>query len=348
MLEKDNPNDERGTEILNNIVKKIKEKGKNNEYDVIVGVSGGTDSTYLLHLCKKLGLKPLAVHLDNGWNTAISVTNLRNVLETLNVDLYTYVINWKEFQSILLAQLKSGLPWADGPTDIAIVASLYKIAAKFNVPYIFVGNNFRTEGKQPTPWTYSDGKMLKFINKKFGNGNFKTYPNLPIHKLIDYTLVKKIKMIRPFYFIPFNKSEAKIMISKNYGWRDYGGHHHENIFTRYIIGVWLSQKFNIDKRKVTLSAYIRNGEYTREEALEELKTPPYSEKLMAEDHEYIAKKLGINLEEFSYIWEKENKSFMDYPSYFPFYQKIKWLANVVLTKFFAFKPMISYDYEKKA
>ncbi len=159
-LSNDNPNDERGKEILKQIAEKLKKEGKGKKYDVVVGVSGGTDSTYLLHLCIELGLRPLAVHLDNGWNTETSVANLRNVLEALDIDLYTYVINWDEFRDILLSQLKSGLPWADAPTDIAIVSTLYRTAIKFDVPNIFVGNNFRTEGKQPTLWTYTDGRLI--------------------------------------------------------------------------------------------------------------------------------------------------------------------------------------------
>lgn len=347
MLDKDNPNDERGTKKLQDIAAKIKEAGKRNKYDVIVGVSGGTDSTYLLHLCAELGLKPLAVHLDNGWNTAISVNNLYSVLDTLKIDLYTYVINWKEFQSILLAQLKSGLPWADAPTDIAIVSSLYKIAAKFDIPYVFVGNNFRTEGKQPTQWTYTDGKLLKYISKKHGQVKFDTYPNLTMSQLIYYTMYKRIKMIRPFYYIKYDKSEAKKLIKQKYNWRDYGGHHHENIFTRYVIGVWLSQKFDIDKRKVTLSAYVRNNELTRDEALTTMKTPPYSKKLMQEDHAYIAKKLGITVEDFDKIWAINNRSFLDYPSYYPLYQKMKWIFNMFFKYMFTFKPMVSYNYENK-
>lgn len=345
-LSNDNPNDERGKEILKQIAEKLKKEGKGKKYDVVVGVSGGTDSTYLLHLCIELGLRPLAVHLDNGWNTETSVANLRNVLEALDIDLYTYVINWDEFRDILLSQLKSGLPWADAPTDIAIVSTLYRTAIKFDVPNIFVGNNFRTEGKQPTLWTYTDGRLISYIQKKFGTKKIETFPNQTIWDVLYFTLIKRVKMVRPFYYIQFNKKHAKKLISEKYGWKDYGGHHHENIFTRYIIGVWLNQKFGIDKRKVTLSAYIRNGEISRQDALKDLQQAPYQPKLMQSDHEYVAKKLGISLSEFNTIWANNNKTFRDYPSYYPFYEKVRWIANKILSRLLPFKPMMTYNIDK--
>jgi hypothetical protein len=207
---------------------------------VIVGVSGGTDSTYLLHLVKHKGLRVLAVHLDNGWNTETSVVNLRNILEALDIDLYTHVINWLEFKDILRSQLKSSLPWADSPTDLAIISILYRTAIRFGVKTIYVGNNFRTEGRQPNSWTHSDSRQLKHIHNKFGNGYINSYPLISPFELVFSSIFHGVKMYRPYYHLQFNKTDAKKLISQKYGWKDYGGHHHENIFTRYAIGAWMT------------------------------------------------------------------------------------------------------------
>jgi N-acetyl sugar amidotransferase len=342
----DNPNDERGRENLLQIAKEAKAAGNKGNYDVVVGVSGGTDSTYLLHLVRELELRPLAVHLDNGWNSEVSVNNLRNVLEVLDIDLYTHVIEWLEFRDILRAQLQSRLPWADGPTDLAIIAVLYQAAIKFGVKTIFVGNNFRTEGRQPDFWTHADTRQLRYVHKKYGNGKRNTYPMQSPFKLLLQASVVGVKMHRPFYHIPFNKSEAKVLISDLYGWKDYGGHHHENIFTRFIIGVWMPQKFGIDKRKVTFSAYIRSGEMDRGTAFQTLHAPAYDLKLMQEDYGYVAKKLGFSSAEMKQIWDAPNLSILDYPSYYHLYQMFKKISKSIFRHILPFRPMMSYDMKK--
>jgi N-acetyl sugar amidotransferase len=345
-LDRDFPNNEQGEQFLKDLIVTIKNKGRHREYDVVVGVSGGTDSTYLLHLSKELGLRPLAVHLDNGWNSEISVSNLKNSLEALDIDLITHVINWEEMKDILVSFLKAGLPWADAPTDIAIIAILYKIAAKYNVKYIFVGNNFRTEGKQPTEWTYADGKQIRYIQHTFGTQKLKTFPNQTLYELMYYGFVKGVKMVRPFYYIKYDKAEAKKFLSKTYGWVDYGGHHHESLYTKFVIAYWLTKKFGIDKRKVTFSALVRSGEMTREEALQKLSEPPYDPSQMEEDKEYVIKKLGLTEKEFIQIWNTPNKKFTDYPSYYPLYLKIKDTTKFVFKYILPFKPMVLYELEK--
>ena len=260
--------------------------------------------------------------------------------------MYTHVINWSEFRDILVAQLKSGLPWADFPTDMAIVSTLYKAANKYGIKYLFVGNNFRTEGRQPDEWTHGDGKQINYINTKFGKRKFNTFPNQTLYDIFYHTIFKRIKMIRPFYYIDYNKAKAKELITEKYNWIDYGGHHHENIFTRFIIGYWLPQKFGIDKRKVTLSAYIRNNEMNRDEALLILKEPPYDLSLMKQDLDYIIKKLEISEEDFKKIWDNPNKTFRDYPSYYPIFEKYKKIAGGVLKLILPFKPMMTYEVKK--
>jgi len=338
------PNNKQGQKELSNLFKKIRLDGKNKKYDCIIGVSGGTDSTYLLHLAKKQHLKPLAVHLDNGWNSEISTNNLKRTLDKLKIDLDTHVVYWPEMKDILLSFLKASLPWADGPTDIAIVSNLYKQALKHKIKYILVGNNFRTEGKQPDAWTHIDGRQLLYIQKHFGTKKLKTFPNLTASNLIYYG-IKKIKMIKPLYYIPYNKNEVKKFITKEYGWQDYGEHHHESIFTRFIIGCWLPQKFNIDKRKVTYSALIRSGEMKRYDALKKIKELPYDKKRIEEDKQYIIKKLGINEKEFIKIWNKPNKKFTDFPSYYPFYKKFQKIIDFFLFKILPNKPLMSFKDE---
>lgn len=343
-LNEAHPNDKiSGQQTLLKLIEKIKTTGKKKKYNLVIGVSGGTDSTYLLHLAKTHGLRPLAVHLDNGWNSSIAVTNIKKALDATGCDLETHVVHYQEMKDILLSYLKAGMPWADIPTDIALVGALYKSAAKHNIKHIWVGNNFRTEGKQPTAWTYGDSKQLKSIHKKFGHVKMKTFPSYNLAHLLWYGLFRNIKMSRPFYYIDFNKKGAQKIISKEYGWVNYGGHHHENLFTKFIIGYWLPQKFGIDKRKITLSALIRSKEISRNDALKELEKLPYNPKKLLQSKKYLSKKLGITLEELDIIWNKENKSFLDYPSYYPLLQRTKIILKVLYKYIFPFKPMMLFD-----
>lgn len=341
------PTGKKGEKILEKIVLEIKKEGRNRNFDCIVGVSGGSDSTFLIDLAKSYGLRPLAVHLDNGWNSRISVSNIKKSLEKLNVDLITYVIDWPEIKDILLSFLKASLPWADGPTDIAILSTLYKTAAKENVRYILVGNNFRTEGRQPEPWTHVDGKMISYVTEKFAHRKLKSFPNLTMTNLVYYGIVKGIKMIRPLCYLDYDKEKAKKDLIKKYDWEDYGGHHHESIFTRFIIGYWLTKKFGIDKRKITYSALIRTGQMKRGEGLKKIAEPPYAPKKMQEDKEYVAKKLGITLKEFEEIFKRPNKTFMDYPSYYPIYQKYGKVVKMIFKYILPWKPLMFFELEKK-
>jgi N-acetyl sugar amidotransferase len=344
------PNDVRGKEILEEMFTRFKKQGEGKEYDCVVGVSGGVDSTYLIHLAKSYGLRPLAVHVDNGWNSEISVSNIKNSIEKLNVDLITYVIDWNEMKDVLKSFVKASYAWADGPTDIALVSALYRIAKENGVKNILVGNNFRTEGRQPTEWTHIDARVINHIHKRFGSiKKLKSFPNLSILDLFMYEFLYSIKMVKPLYFLDYDKGKAKELVTKDYGWKDYGGHHHESIFTRFIIGYWLPQKFGIDKRKITFSAQIRTGLRDREQALEELKELPYDENKMNQDKEYVIKKLGFSEEEFKTILKLPNTTYKDYPSYNSFFNFIgKYLKFIY--KIFGVKPMMAFDlpsYEEK-
>lgn len=337
------PNGERGKMILDEMFEEIKIDGEGKEYDCVVGISGGVDSTYLIHLAKSYGLRPLAVHVDNGWNSEISVSNIKNSIEKLSVDLYTYVIDWNEMKDILKSFMRASYPWADGPTDVALISALYKVAKENGVKNILVGNNFRTEGRQPSEWTHVDGRIIKHIQKKYGTiKKLKSYPNLSNLDLFNYEILSGIKMVKPLYYLDYDKEKTKKFISKEYGWEDYGGHHHESIFTRYIIGSWLPEKFGIDKRKITFSAQVRSGLRDRDQALEELKEFAYDKKKIELDKKYIIEKLGFSKDEYEEILKSKNSSFKDFPSYYGLYENIgKYLKFVY--KVFRMKPMMAFD-----
>ncbi len=336
----DYPKGDKGQLAWENLTTQIKASGKGKRYDCIIGVSGGVDSSYLLHLAHQYGLRPLAVNLDNGFNSEIAVQNIYKVTSKLNIDLETYVIDYEEIKDLLRAYMKAAVPWIDTPTDLAIKATMYKIANQEGIRYILRGNDFRSEGKQPKEWTYADSKQLLYIHQKWGTGiRLKTYPLLTLPKMIYAGLIKGIKDIRPYYFLPYNKQEAKRTLMEEYNWKDYGGHHHENLFTKFAMAYWLPKKFSIDKRKINLSAQVLSGALSRDEAIRLLKQPFTSEEELNNTRDYVIKKLELSQEEFSTIWQSENKNTFDYPSN---YKLIFWLADTfspVLKKLYSFKPM---------
>lgn len=340
----------RGSKGLNDwdaIVLQMKNDGRGKKYDCIVGMSGGTDSSYLLHIAKEYKLRVLAVNLDNGWSSDIAVKNIKSVTSKLGFDLETYVIDYEEVKCVLKSYVLAGLPWIDSPTDIAIKSTLYKVAARENSRYVLNGSDFRSEGKQPLSWTYSDTKQLKYLVQKFGDCKLKTYPLQPLLSWIYYGFIKKVKVIRPLYFLPYEKKKAKVLLAKEYGWIDYGGHHHENIFTKFAISYWLPVKFGIDKRIISLSAQILSGETTREEALAELDRKPYEQSEIESDISYILKKLDLSRKEFDIAFNSDNKYYYDYPSYYPFFRKYSKIGRLISHKIFGFKPGIFEAMDQK-
>jgi N-acetyl sugar amidotransferase len=336
----DYPRGERGAADWAFLVQAMKRAGRGRKYDCIVGVSGGVDSCYLLHLAIEHGLRPLAVNFDNGFNSEIAVQNIYKITSRLNIDLETYVVDYEEIKDLMRAYMKASIPWIDAPTDLAIKAVMYRIADKEKIRYILRGNDFRSEGKQPKEWTYSDSKQLKHIHEKYGSGvNLRTYPSLDLSKLIYFGIVRKIKDVRPYYFLSYEKQMAKSFLKTEYDWQDYGGHHHENLFTKFAMAYWLPLKFGIDKRKINLSAQILSNAITREEALKLLQEPFVSKKELIELRDYTIKKLDLSLEEYSSIWKSVNRQSLDYPSN---YRLIIGLARrfaPVLKKLYAFTPM---------
>jgi N-acetyl sugar amidotransferase len=341
------PRGEKGLAEWEEWLVRVKKDGKNRRYDCIVGVSGGTDSCYLLYLVKKYGLRPLAVNLDNGFSSKTAVENIKKVTNALKIDLETFVIEYEEVKAVLRAYIKASLPWIDGPTDLAIKAALYQVAEREGVKYIFNGSDFRTEGKQPTEWTYSDARQLKYLLKKFEKTELKSFPYYTLFQFIRFGYLKKIKMLRPYYYLDYEKGKAQEFLKKEFGWEYYGGHHHENIFTRFAISYWLPQKFGIDKRVITLSALIMNGEISRDQALVELKNDPYDAGEMQYDKEYVLKKLEMTGNEFEECFLKPNKFYSDYPSYMFLLKMFNNLSISSLKKVLPFTPSILIERQNR-
>ena len=317
---------------LKSIIKKIKAEGK--AYDCLIGVSGGVDSTYTAFLVKKMGLRPLAIHFDNGWNSELAVHNIQKVLECLNVDLYTYVVNWEEFRDLQLSFLKASTPDGEIPTDHAILATLYKIAGKYNIKYIISGNNFKTEGVMPRLWAYGhiDWKYIRSVHKIFGKKKLKTYPHFTLLKFLWYTFIRRVKVVSILNYVDYNKSEAMGVLLNELNWQYYGGKHYESNYTKYYQGVILPEKFKIDKRKLHLSALILAGQLSREEALEELKHPIYPLESLKEDTEYVIKKFSLSEQEWDDILNSNPKTFLDYPNQYKMHLKLRKMLNYLREK----------------
>jgi N-acetyl sugar amidotransferase len=317
-------------EQLENLIAKIKVDGQGKDYDCIIGVSGGVDSTYVAYLVKNVyGLRPLAVHLDNGWNSEISVKNIENIVKKLDIDLFTYVIDWEEFRDIQLSFLKASTPDSEIPTDHAIFTILRKLGKKYKIDYVINGINQKTESHHPPMWSqgHSDWKYIKNVHRIFGTKKIKTYPHGNFLTILEDTVSKK--WISILNYVDYNKNEAKEIIAKELGWKDYGGKHFESTYTKFFQSYILPVKFGFDKRKMHLSSLICSGEITRNAALDELMQAPYPLGDQNNDREYILKKFGISNEEFQSIMDLPIKSYYDYPSYYGAILKSKYYKGLV-------------------
>jgi len=311
--------DEKGDKALKDIVERIKKEGEGKDFDCLMGMSGGIDSSYLLYIMvEKYALRPLVFHVDAGWNSQIAVNNIERLVDGLGLDLYTEVINWEEIKDLQLAFFKSGVSHIDTPQDHSFFATMYKFASKHNIKHILTGGNYSTECvRNPLEWMYyqSDSIQLKDIYKKYGTGKLKDYPvtNILWHKVF-LPYFKKIKLIRPLDFFPYNKDEAMKTLVDEFGYQEYPQKHFESRFTRFYESYWLPKKFGFDTRKVQYSSLILTNQMTREDALEKLKHPAYDPKTIKQDFEYIATKLGISVEELQSYMDAPNKTYKDYKS----------------------------------
>ena len=302
---------------LATIVDRIKKDGRGKDFDCILGMSGGIDSSYLLYLVtEKLGLKPLVFHVDAGWNSQIAVNNIERLVDGLSLDLYTHVIDWQEIKSLQRAYFKSGVPHIDTPQDHAFFATMYKFAADNKIKNIVTGGNYSTECvRNPKEWMYyqSDSMQLRDIYKQHGDAPLKTYPitNILWHKFyLPY--FKGIKLHRILDFLPYDKELATQFLVDNYGFERYPQKHFESRFTRFYESYWLTEKFGYDTRKVQFSSLILTGQMSREEALIKLERPAYDPKTVHLEFEYIASKLDMSREELVGCFEIPNKTYKDY------------------------------------
>ena len=320
-----------GAEKWQTVVNDIKLGAKNKKYDCIIGVSGGVDSTYVAYLVKEAGLRPLVVHFDNGWNSEIAVQNINNIIDYLDADLYTLVVDWEEFKDLQRAYIKAGVVDIEVLTDHAIYGTLYKLANKHKIKYVISGSNVETEELLPKAWIFNktDSINIKSIHAQYGELKLKTYPLFTIFNKKYYFNLMKLKFINPINWQAYNLKEARRIIESEIGWKDYGGKHHESVFTKFYQNYILPQKFKIDKRKAHLSNLICSGQLSREEALKKLKEPLYDPKELIEDKAFVIKKLGFTEEEFDDIMEAVPKSHNDFETegvienHYPFIKPFK-------------------------
>ena len=298
------------------LVDEIRRSGNGRKYDCVLGVSGGVDSTTAAYTVRKMGLRALAVHVDNGWNAELAVSNIENTLNVLGVDLHTCVIDWEEFRNLQIAFFKSSVANVEVLTDHAITAEMFRCAYQYDIKYVISGGNVATEAIMPDSWMYDarDLRHIKAINKKFGEMPLKTFPHCSLARYFYYIFIKRIKYIPILNYINYNKEEAKDLIQRELGWRDYGGKHYESIFTRFFQAYYLPKKFSIDKRLAHLSTLICSKQITREKALSELSKPAYPKELFDEDYEFFLKKMKLTTEEFEEIINAPPRTYKDYPS----------------------------------
>lgn len=309
--------DEIGKAELKELVKKIKAEGKGKDFDCILGMSGGVDSSYLLHLAvNELGLRPLVFHVDGGWNSELAVNNIQVMVDKLGLDLYTEVINWEEMKDFQLAFFKSGVPHLDIPQDHAFIATLYNFANKYNIKYILNGGNISTECvRNPMEFLYygTDMAQIKDIRRQFSTNKMETYPFSPVLKHKFYLrYIKGVQVVKPLNQMPYIKEHALELLEKEYGWSPYPQKHFESRFTKFYEGYWLPERFGFDTRRVQYSSLILTGQMERETALEKMKKPAYNPETIDDDFNYIATKLGISAAELRTYFEMPKKFYWDY------------------------------------
>lgn len=308
---------EEGRQLLLRVVETIKEAGRGKAHDCVLGLSGGTDSSYLTYLAVQFGLRPLVVHVDTGWDTEVAAANIRNLVEKLGLEVEMVTVDWDEMRDLQIAFYRAAVRNCEIPQDHAFLAALYHTAGRHGIRFLLSGGNLATESVLPRSWGYNAGDLrhLLDVHRRFGSGRLKRFPMLSFwQRYFYYPFLKGIREVRLLNYVPYNKAEAKELLKRECGWQDYGGKHFESVLTRFFQGYYLPTKFGIDKRKAHFSSLILAGQMTREAALEELKQPPYSLEQAEADKEYIAQALGLTLQEWESILATPARDHRDFKS----------------------------------
>jgi N-acetyl sugar amidotransferase len=309
--------DERGKVLLRRTINQIKAFGRGKPYDSIIGLSGGVDSSYLAVKVSEWGLRPLAVHVDAGWNSELAVKNIEQIIKKVKLDLVTHVVDWEDMRELQLAFLRSNLANQDVPQDHAYFAALYHYAVKNKIKYVISGSNYATESVLPQSWGYNamDARHIRAVHRRFGTRKLKSYPIIGFMDLhLWYPHIKKMTVVAPLNYLHYRKDEAVDYLEKNYGWRYYGGKHYESRWTRFFQAHYLPTKFGYDKRKAHLASLVLAGEITRTQALKELEKALYTENELAEDKAYVAKKLGVAVEELENFINQPGRHYSEFPN----------------------------------
>ena len=322
-----------GRAKLDAIVERIKKDGAGKEYDCVIGLSGGVDSSYLAYFTvRELGLRPLAIHVDAGWNSEIAVYNIEQIVRKLDLDLYTEVVNWEEVQDLQRAYIRAGVANQDVPQDHVFFAVLYELTIKKDIGYFLTGGNFATESILPAAWGYnaSDSTNLNAIHKAFGERPLRSYKRMSFFQnYFLYPYVHKLKRIRPLDYLPYERDAAIALIEKELGWKNYGDKHHESRWTRWFQAHYLPTKFGFDKRRAHLSSMVVAGELTRDEALRRLAQPLYAPEELRVDENFVIKKLNISENEFRSIMASPPRHYSEFKNDQWFYKLKNRLRNLV-------------------
>ena len=316
-----------GERRLQQLASEIKASARGNKYDCVIGVSGGCDSSYLLVRAVELGLRPLAVHFDNTWNSPIATQNIYKVIEKLGVDLETYVVDSREYDDILRSFMLGGTKDLEAPTDLGLAAVMYGAAQKHGLKYIIEGHSFRTEGVAPLDWVYMDGKYVSSVHRLFGKRPMKTYPLMTLWKFLYWTVILGIRRVRPLYHMEYDKEAVKKRLIAEYGWEWYHGHHLENRYTAFVVQHSYVQRWAADLRYLGHAANVRTGRMTRDEALEELKQPV----VCAEDIlRLVKKRFDFDDKTFDEVMHLPKKSWSDYPNYKKDFERLRPLFAILV------------------
>jgi N-acetyl sugar amidotransferase len=324
-LDRAHPTGPEGRRRLEAMASEIRAAGRGKPYDVAIGVSGGCDSSYLLYLAKDLGLRPLAVHYDNTWDSRVAVENIDRMLKALNVELFTIVVDNEEYDEIYRSFLLAGVPDIDAATDIGLAATLYIAAERFGIRYTFEGHSFRTEGVSPIDWCYMDGKYIESVVRQYSGRRLKTFPNLTLGRFLRWMILRRIKRIRPLYHVDYHKEQTKRFLAENFGWQWYGGHHLENRFAAFSHSYFFPLRYGVDQRRNGYAALVRSGQMSRAEGLQQLCLPPYLED---EILTLIKKRLRFSDEEFERIMTRPKRTYRDFKTYKPTFERLRplfWL-----------------------